>query len=248
MDKRPPVNKRSNVLNGNPKGPSINELTVRLNLRPTKAALFVEAFTHSSYANEHDLISNERLEFLGDSVLSLIVCDFLFQHYRSYHEGQLAKIKAIIVSAPYLASFSKQLEFDKYILLGTGEIKSSGNNKRNILADLFEAFIGAYYLNFGLAETSKFILPLLENVLPEILSQSEMIDAKTYLQEIAQSRGLKPEYRVVKEEGPPHDKRFTVEVMLDTQVLGVGNGKSLKEAQNKAATIAIHQIKNDLIS
>jgi ribonuclease-3 len=221
----------------------IKELTVRLNLQPTKEVLFTEAFTHSSYANEHRLPSNERLEFLGDSVLSLIVCEYLYLHYRSYHEGQLAKLKAILVSAPFLASFSKQMAFDKYILLGAGEIRTNGSSKPNILADLFEAFIGAYYLNFGLAATTEFIIPFIEGVLPEIFSQSEIIDAKTCLQELTQSQGLKPEYRMINEEGPPHNKTFTVEVLLQDRVLGNGSGKSLKEAQNKAAVAAIMQFK-----
>jgi ribonuclease-3 len=224
-------------------GPSIKELTVRLNIQPTQEILFIEAITHSSYANEHRIPSNERLEFLGDSVVSLIVCEYLYRHYRLYDEGQLSKLKAIIVSAPLLAGFSKQLALDKYILLGAGEIRANGGSKQNILADLFEAFIGAYYLNFGLGATTEFIIPFVERVLPEIFSQSELIDAKTCLQELAQSQGLKPEYRMVTEEGPPHDKTFTVEVRLLDQVLGCGVGKSLKEAQNKAAVTAIHQFK-----
>ncbi|HBE79350.1 MAG TPA: ribonuclease III [Firmicutes bacterium] len=224
-------------------GPSIKELTVRLNIQPTQEILFIEALTHSSYANEHRIPSNERLEFLGDSVVSLIVCQYLYCHYRLYDEGQLSKLKAIIVSAPLLAGFSKQLGLDKYILLGAGEIRANGGSKQNISADLFEAFIGAYYLNFGLEATTKFIIPFVERVLPEIFSQSEQIDAKTCLQELAQSQGLKPEYRMVTEEGPPHDRTFTVEVRLLDQVLGCGVGKSLKEAQNKAAITAIHQFK-----
>jgi ribonuclease III len=224
-------------------GPLIKKLTVRLNIHPIKEDLFIEAFTHSSFANEHNIPSNERLEFLGDSVLSLVVCEYLYLHYCSYSEGQLAKVKAILVSAPFLASFTRQMALDEYILLGAGEIRTSGSSKPNILADLFEAFIGAYYLNFGLVATAGFIIPFIEKVLPEIFSQSEMIDAKTCFQEIAQSHGLKPEYRIVAEEGPPHNKVFTVEVLLNNQVMGSGIGQSLKVAQNKAAVAAIHQLK-----
>jgi ribonuclease III len=237
MDKKQTTGKRNSLIKVQ-MGPSIKELTARLNIEPTREALFMEAFTHSSYANEHHLTSNERLEFLGDSILGLIVCEYLFVHYQSYQEGQLAKIKSIVVSAPFLASFSKQMSLDKYILLGAGEIRTSGRNKLNIIADLFEAFIGAYYLNFGLPATTELIVPFIEKVLPEIFSQSDTIDAKTYLQELAQSHGLKPEYRVVTEVGPPHNKTFTVEVSLNDQVLGSGAGKSLKEAQNKAAVAA----------
>jgi ribonuclease-3 len=242
MDKKP-VNTKPNSMISNQIGPSIKELAVRLNLQPTNEDLFIEAFTHSSFANEHRLSSNERLEFLGDSVVSLITCEYLYLHYRSYNEGQLAKVKAILVSAPFLASFTKQLALDEYILLGAGEIRTSGSSKLNILADLFEAFIGAYYLNFGLVATTEFFIPFIEKVLPEIFSQSEMIDAKTCLQELAQSQGLKPEYRMVSEDGPPHNRTFTVEVLLNNRVMGNGIGKSLKEAQNKAAVTAIHQFK-----
>ena len=240
MDKKSAMVKSTII---NQIGPLISKLTVRLNLQPINANLFIEAFTHSSFANEHNLSSNERLEFLGDSVLSLIVCEYLYLHYRSYSEGQLAKVKAILVSAPFLASFTKQMALDEYILLGAGEIRTSGSSKQNILADLFEAFIGAYYLNFGLKVTADFVIPFIEKVLPEIFSQSEMIDAKTCFQEIAQSQGLKPEYHIVAEEGPPHNKVFTVEALLNNQVMGSGTGKSLKEAQNKAAVMAIHQLK-----
>ncbi|MGE5580964.1 MAG: ribonuclease III [Bacillota bacterium] len=224
-------------------GPSIKELAVRLNLGSLNEELFREALTHSSFANEHNLPSNERLEFLGDSVISLVVCEFLYSRFRSYHEGQLAKIKSILVSAPFLASFTRKLNLEQYILLGTSELRTRGNNKQNILADLFEAFTGAFYLHFGFAKTADFLIPLIEPVLPEILAQAEMIDAKTNFQEIAQSQGLKPEYRLVAEEGPPHNKLFQVEVLLGHQVMGAGSGKSLKEAQNKAAMEAIRQLK-----
>lgn len=221
----------------------VKELADLLNFQPVKEEIFQEALTHSSYANEHGLISNERLEFLGDSVLSLIVCDFLYNQYQTYSEGQLAKLKATIVSTPFLASNSQQLKLDQFILLGQGEVKTSGSSKQNILADLFEAFIGAYFLNFGLDRTTEFVIPLIGSILPTIILQSDEINAKTILQEMAQAQGLKPDYRIVKEEGPPHNKLFTVEVLLNNQVLGYGEGRSLKEAQNKAAALGINQLK-----
>jgi ribonuclease III len=242
MDKKPATAKSKSMIS-NQIGPSIKELTVRLNLQPVQEDLFIEAFTHSSFANEHHLPSNERLEFLGDSIVSLIACEYLYHRFGSYQEGQLSKLKAIIVSAPFLASFTKQLGLEKYILLGAGEISTSGRCKQNILADLFEAFIGAHYLNFGLEKTGGFIIPFIEKVLPEIFSQSEMIDAKTCFQELAQLQGSMPEYRLLAESGPPHNKVFTVEVLLNSQVMGNGTGKSLKEAQNKAAVAAIQQLK-----
>ncbi len=224
-------------------GPSMKELTARFHFDAKHEELFIEAFTHSSFANEHHLPSNERLEFLGDSVLGLIVCEYLYNHYRSYDEGQLAKVKAILVSASFLAGFTRQMGLDKYILLGAGEIRTGGYNKPNILADLFEAFIGAYYLSFGIKATEEMLTPFIEKALPEIFADSEKIDAKTHLQELVQSQGLKPEYHLVAEEGPPHNKTFTVEVVVNGQVYGRGTGKSLKEAQNRAASAATFQIK-----
>lgn len=224
---------------------SIEELAVYFNFKPTNAALFAEAFTHSSYANEHNMISNERLEFLGDSVLSLIVCNFLYQQYCNYDEGELAKLKAIMVSTPYLAAFAKNLELDKFIKLGQGERRTGGINKQNILADLFEAFIGAYFLNFGLDATNEFVIPLIRSALPEIISQYDLIDAKSNLQEIAQAQGAKLEYRTIKEDGPPHKKLFTVEVLLNNEVFGCGIGHTLKEAQNNAAVIGLTKLRNN---
>lgn len=224
-------------------GPSIKQLMAQLKIVPVQEELFAEAITHSSFANERNISSNERLEFLGDSVLSLVVCRFLFSQYPVSNEGELAKLKSIIVSAPILASLAKKLDLNSYIRLGQGELRTNGREKQNILADLFEAFIGAYFLNFGFEKTNVFLLPLISSILPEILNQCDLIDAKSNLQEITQSRGFKPEYRLIHEEGPPHNKSFTVEVLLNGEVLGSGTGRTLKEAQNRAAGFALNQLK-----
>lgn len=215
--------------------PSVTELAVLLNFSPNRPALFEQALVHSSYAHEKNIPSNERLEFLGDSILSLIVCNYLFQEYPTKSEGELALLKSSVVSMTALAAWTRGLGLERFVRLGQGERRSQGSTKPNIQADLFEAFIGAYFLNFGLEETTRFVLPLIKESLPEIIAQSEAINAKTNFQELAQSRGLKPFYRTVREEGPPHQKVFTVEVMIDDQVFGVGVGRSLKEAQNYAA-------------
>lgn len=222
---------------------AIRELTGEPRLEPVNYALFIEAITHSSFANENNLPSNERLEFLGDSVLSLIVCRFLFCQYPVSPEGDLAKLKSVIVSAPILASLARKLNLNCYIRLGQGELRTNGRDKQNILADLFEAFIGAFFLSFGFEKTNDFLLPLIHFILPEINEHCDLVDAKSNLQEITQRQGLKPEYRTIREEGPPHNKLFTVEVLLNGDVLGCGTGRTLKEAQNKAAGLAIHQLK-----
>jgi ribonuclease-3 len=224
-------------------GLAIRELTRQLGFEPVNYVLFIEAITHSSFANENSLPSNERLEFLGDSVLSLIVCRYLFFHHPESPEGELAKLKSVIVSAPILAGLAKTLHLNQYIRLGQGELRTNGRDKQNILADLFEAFIGAFFLNFGFEKTNDFLLPFIDSILPDIHQHSDLVDAKSNLQEITQAQGLKPEYRTIQEEGPPHDKLFTVEVLLSGDVFGCGTGRTLKEAQNKAAALAIHQLK-----
>lgn len=224
-------------------GPAIHDLAAQFNIEPVNYELFIEAITHSSFANENNLPSNERLEFLGDSVLSLIVCRFLYNQYPLSQEGELAKLKSFIVSAPILASLAKKLNLNRYIRLGQGELRTNGQNKQNILADLFEAFIGAFFLSFGFEKTNDFLMPLIHSILPEIIDQCDQVDAKTNLQEITQAKGSKPEYRIIQEEGPPHNKVFTVEVLLNGEVFGSGSGRTLKEAQNKAAGSAIQRLK-----
>lgn len=227
----------------NPNEPSIAELAVQLNFKPVYPELFEIAFTHSSYSHESNVPHNERLEFLGDSVLALIVCQFLYRRFPNYSEGKLAKLKSTLVSTSVLAGFSQKLQLNRYLRLGQGERRTNGSEKKKLLEDLFEAFLGAYYLNFGLEATNEFMLPLIEECLPEIIRQTEIINAKTRLQELTQVNGIVPEYRLVKEEGPPHNKTFTAEVLLGQAVFGTGTGKTLKEAQSAAASEALIKYK-----
>lgn len=226
-------------------GPSVAKLAVQLQFTPVYPELFEEALTHSSYANEHKTSDNERLEFLGDSVLSLIAASFLFKTFPNYHEGDLAKLKSIMVGTQVLASLARQLQLDSYLRLGTGELRSQGQTKPSILEDLFEAFLGAYYLNFGFERTVQFIEPLLRKNLDEIKNQFILNNAKNELQEYLQSRGLFPKYRTIKEEGPSHQRRFTVEVLIEDQPVGEGVGSNLKEAQNKAAREAMAKLRGE---
>lgn len=234
---------KENLPNRGKNGPSVAGLAVQLGFTPVYPELFEEALTHSSYANEHKTSDNERLEFLGDSVLSLAAASFLFKSFPNYREGDLAKIKSIMVSTQVLASFTRQLQLDSYLRLGTGEMRSQGHMKPSILEDLFEAFLGAYYLNFGFEKTLQFIEPLFKNNLDEIKSQFTLNNAKNELQEYLQSRGLFPKYRTIKEEGPSHQRRFTVEVLIEDRPVGEGTGANLKEAHNKAARQAMLKLK-----
>ena len=203
--------------------------------------LLENALTHSSYANEvhSSLGSNERLEFLGDSVLSIIVSEYLYKNYKKLPEGELTKLRASLVCEKTLCMFSKQLNVGDYILLGKGEANNHGNERASILADAFEAILAAIFLDGGIEVAKnhvlKFIIPELENGEYDLF-----IDYKTALQEIIQRN---PEerltYVLVDESGPDHDKRFTVEVHLNSNVLGTGIGKSKKQAEQEAAHQAL---------
>ena len=203
--------------------------------------LLENALTHSSYANEvhSSLGSNERLEFLGDSVLSIIVSEYLYKNYKKLPEGELTKLRASLVCEKTLCMFSKQLNVGDYILLGKGEANNHGNERASILADAFEAILAAVFLDGGIEvaknHVMKFIIPELENGEYDLF-----IDYKTALQEIIQRN---PEerltYVLVDESGPDHDKRFTVEVHLNSNVIGTGVGKSKKQAEQEAAHQAL---------
>jgi len=205
------------------------------------ASLLENAVTHSSYANEskRTIQSNERLEFLGDAVLSIVVSDYLYEHYANMPEGELTKLRAKLVCEKSLAHFATLLGLDEHLLLGKGEENTGGRSRPSIKADAFEALIASLYLDDGLdlarAFIMRFILPELEHV-----GDLAFRDYKTQLQEIVQQN--KEEllsYVLVKESGPDHDKRFQVEVHLNSNVIGVGVGRSKKEAEQLAAKEAL---------
>lgn len=199
------------------------------------------ALTHSSYANEKKgkVESNERLEFLGDSVLSIIVSDYIFSNCPDLPEGELTKLRASLVCERSLCTFSKKLNVGKNLLLSKGERHSKGNERSSILADAFEAILAAIYLDGGMEEAKKFVLKF---VVPEIKHPKNIAfkDYKTSLQEIVQRN---PEeilkYVLIDESGPDHDKHFVVEVHLNNNVIGKGGGKSKKEAEQRAAQKAL---------
>ena len=204
--------------------------------------LLHEALSHSSYANEnkhHGRHSNERLEFLGDSVLSVVVSDYLYKNLTSVAEGDLTKLRASLVCEKSLHVFAKQINLGRYIFLGKGEENTGGRERPSILADAFEAVIAAIYLDGGMEAARKHIL----RFIPEIPTNGTKMafgDFKTVLQEIVQKNPEeKVEYVLIGEEGPDHNKRFVVEVMLNSQVIGKGKGRSKKDAEQLAAKEAL---------
>ena len=203
--------------------------------------LIYEALSHSSYANEKkkQRHSNERLEFLGDSVLSVVVSQYLFEHYKDLPEGELTKIRAALVCEKSLHKFALKIHLGDYLLLGKGEAHTGGRERPSILADAFEAVIAAVYLDGGLEAARTHIQHFIPKTLPE--NRSMLFgDYKTALQEIIQKNPEeKVDYQLVEESGPDHSKTFVVEVRLNSNVIGKGTGKSKKEAEQMAAKEAL---------
>lgn len=203
--------------------------------------LLNEALSHSSYANENrkNRQSNERLEFLGDSVLSIVVAQYLFENYRDLPEGELTKLRAALVCEKTLFGFAQQIDLGEFILLGKGEEHSGGRERPSILADAFEAVIAAVYLDGGLEAARKHILSFIPKNL-DVKKKLTFNDYKTMLQEIIQQNpDEKIEYVLTEQSGPDHDKLFVVDVMLNSNVIGKGRGRSKKKAEQMAAKEAL---------
>lgn len=201
----------------------------------------LEALTHSSYSNENkEYDFNERLEFLGDSVLSIVVSEYLFKKERNLPEGELTKLRANIVCEESLSEAANEINLGIYMLLGKGEEATGGRYRMSILADAFEAVIAAIYLDGGLEPARVFILKYMEVIICDSRKGKIFRDYKTHLQEVLQGKGESNIwYRLVDEKGPDHNKRFIMEVGINERVLGVGEGKSKKEAEQIAAKKAL---------
>lgn len=205
-------------------------------------SLLETAFTHTSYANEHRLLKishNERLEFLGDAVLQLMISKYLYKKYPDRPEGEMSKMRSTFVREESLAGFSRACGFDKFLRLGKGEEKSGGRNRDTILGDAFEAFLGALLLDKGEKTVEEFLHKVMIPRL-EVGNFERVTDYKTTLQELLQVNGeIVISYQVVGESGPAHDKTFEVEVSADGRVIGRGVGRSKKLAEQAAAKNAV---------
>ncbi len=217
------------------------KLCEKIGYRFKNKQLLLTALTHSSYANElHDGTKyNERLEFLGDSVLSIVVSDYIYLNCPEFPEGKLTKLRASLVCEKSLYGYAKQIDLGEFLRLSKGERKCGGDDRPSILSDAFEALIAALYLDGGIEVARKFILRF---VVPDIKSARPVKyrDYKTVLQEIIQKNpGERLSYELVKEYGPDHDKHFVVEVHLNSNVIGKGGGRSKKDAEQEAARVAL---------
>lgn len=224
-------------------GSKWDDLLASIQVTFEKQTLLKQAFTHASYRNEHRkpaLQDNERLEFLGDAVLELIVSEHLYRTYPNLPEGELTRLRASIVCEPTLVRFARSLQFDQFIRLGRGEDRSGGRNRPALLADVFEAFIGALYLDQGLSAVQSFVH---QYVLPHVDPHSFATDYKTALQEwVQQNVGADLHYRIVEERGPAHAREFVVDAVVGTQSMGQGVGRSKKEAEQQAAHQALSKL------
>ena len=209
--------------------------------------LLVHAVTHTSYAHEYSLGvngSNERLEFLGDTVMNMIVSEYIYSHKPEISEGDMTKIRSTIICEACLYKVAQQLKYGEFILLGKGEEKSGGRNRASILADAFEAITAAIFLDGGLENAKKFVLSNLAQKVDEAILNIGKIDNKTRLQEILQQvdNSRKISYEIVDERGLEHSKEYFAVIKWGNAVLGKGSGKSKKEAEQKAAGEAIKKI------
>lgn len=206
--------------------------------------LLKTAFTHTSYANENKKESNEKLEFLGDSILEFIVSNYLYKNYKKLKEGEMTKVRATVVCEQSLYEIALKYNFDKLLYLGRSEKLSGGSHKPTILADSVEAVIAAIYRDAGLEQAEKFIIDNLKEAIEQASKNVGKKDYKTVLQEELQKHGsVKIEYNIIKEEGPDHDKTFVAEVKCNNKYLATGKGNTKKQAEMEAARIALENKK-----
>lgn len=217
----------------------IQKLLSQLGFSCSNIDVFILAFVHRSIVNEKPHITpehNERLEFLGDAVLELVITNRLFTDYSNKQEWELTDIRSALVRGRNLSQVAKNLHFEEYLFLGKGEENSGGRNNDYILANTLEAFIGALYLDSGIHVATEFIEKYIYTTLPTILEKKLFKDFKTLVQEYAQAEfEITPTYKVLEESGPDHDKNFTVGIYLWEKHIGTGTGSSKKKAQESAA-------------
>lgn len=221
----------------------LSYLKNRLQLECLDEDLLLQALTHSSYIYENrqnGIENNQRLEFLGDAVLDLAVSDFLFSKFPDSDEGELTKLRAALVCEPSLARTAKNLKLGNCLRMGKGEERSGGRERPSILADAFEALLGAIYLDQGLMKASEMALRFLDPLIKDVLEGRLDSDYKTELQEIVQQLGSEQvQYTILREEGPDHHKIFTAGVLYKGELAGTGTGRSKKEAEQQAAKSAL---------
>ncbi len=213
------------------------EFLKKIQIETNNYKLYEEALTHTSYANEHDVASYERLEFLGDAVLQLVISEYLFQNEKD-DEGELTKKRARLVCENALYIYGKRIGIENYIKLGRGESEAGSQTSKTIIADITEAFLGALFLDKGYENTKKFVF---KKIIPIVIAEGEkfLIDYKTKFQELVQTEKRSLAYVVLKEKGPAHDRHYEIAVRVNGITYGIGKGSSKKEAEQNAAREAL---------
>jgi len=225
------------------KSNNLHELEERLNYHFKNKELLEEALTHKSCKKD---FNNERLEFLGDAVLDLVVGEYLFKRFANLPEGDLSKLRASLVNEKGFEKLAKLLDLGKFVFISQAEENNNGRKKASILANGFEALMGAIYLESGLEKVKEIVLDLFNKAYKKIDLNSVFKDYKTTLQELTQAKyGVIPVYKVIKESGPDHNKEFTVEISINDKVIDTAKGKSKKEAQQKVAKKALLKLKDE---
>ena len=224
----------------------VNNLENKINISFNNKKVLQRAIIHKSFSNEKkdlNYSNNERLEFLGDSVLNIIISTYIFKNFPDCPEGELAKIRSVIVSETILARKARKLKLGGFLILGKGEEATGGRKRSSILADTMEAIIGAIYLDQGFETVFNFVINLFSDTIKEVKNGNYIQDFKTLLQEIIQQDGYTgPIYRLVDATGPDHNKKFEVSVSYNDKILGCGAGFSKKEAEQKAAENALKKL------
>ena len=221
----------------------LEQIESRLSLTFRDKTLLQRAVIHRSYLNEYPdfpLMDNERLEFLGDAVIDFVTAELLYNHYPEMNEGQLTRLRAALVRTESLAQQAEALDLGRHLRLGRGEVANGGRNRPNILCGAFEALIGAIYLDQGVEPVRALLTERFRPIAEQVLQSQSDRDPKSLLQELTQAEARAiPIYRIVKENGPDHDKEFSVEVRFDKQVIGRGRGRSKQAAEQAAAQDAL---------
>lgn len=230
------------LLSKNTSTPDLAQFEKKLRVKFKNQKLLEEAFTHKSYSIEKGKSAdNERLEFLGDSIISAVVAHYLFKRYPNVDEGHLSKIKSQLVSRTSLAQWAQEMSLGQYLFLSQGEEATGGRQRESLLGNVYEALVGALFLDQGFSRAQRFVMR-------QLAKKKRIVetDFKSRLQELMQKKyKIPPNYFVIKEEGPDHAKTFTLEVRMGKRVLGQGEGRSKKEAEQMAAKEALKKLKKD---
>lgn len=225
---------------------NLNELEKKIGYSFKEVKLLEEALTHSSYSNERRKEArrnNERLEFLGDSVLGIVISDYLFKNFQDMPEGELTKVRSKIVCETTLGECSRSIGLGQYMFFGKGEEMTGGRDRTSILADAYEALIASIYMDGGLEASRMFILTHMKKKISDAIAGKVFLDYKTHLQELVQvNKSNKIKYEIIGEEGPDHCKIFHTQVSLNELVIGTGVGRSKKESEQEAAKMALREV------